>query len=102
MDDECHKNYMKEVEMQKECDDKLLAELKVRFPKEIMDNVCNEINECSASNYRIVDEPIGEKQEWSEYDTWVVQHCGCCEDDYYGTVCMRLSDTEYIKWEFND
>ena len=102
MDDDCHKKYLEEERNQTARDSELLAKVKERISKKIFDNVTYELNECCASNFSIVSEPIGDKQCWNGYNTWVVQHCGCCEDDYYGTVCMKITKNEYIKWNFHD
>jgi len=54
-------------------------------------------------NYRIVDKPTGEPQHDTEdgYTYFVDQHCGCCEDDYYGTICFPLPNGKFCMWNYS-
>ena len=73
------------------------------FLEKHIDEIMKYANEdCSAelANPCIVDTPTGEKQESDcELFTheWIDQHCGCCEDDYYGTICFPLPSGKYFK-----
>jgi hypothetical protein len=63
-------------------------------------------------NLKIVDAPIGEWQdECNEYDDndywgvlkgmYVNQSCGYFGDDYYGTLEIKISESEYLRASFS-
>ena len=54
------------------------------------------------TNYRIIEAPIGVEQydEDNHYTIWVDQSCGETGDNYSGTVCMKVSDNEYLIWDY--
>jgi len=79
----------------------LLNKIKGCVSPECFEDIKFELKESeNTSNYKIVDEPIGSCQNEGNYDIWIDQRCGCSNDDYYGTVCMKLIDDKYLMWNY--
>ena len=101
--DEAHKEYFESLDkIAKEKSD-FLDKIKACVELEYFQNILIEIEESeNTGNYRIVDEPEGESQYNSEfgYTVWIYQRRGECEDDYYGTVCVKLPNDKYFIWDF--
>ena len=53
-------------------------------------------------NFRIVKEPVGDPQfdEKYHYTVWIEQTSGHPGDNHLGTCCMKISDDEYLMWDY--
>jgi len=55
-------------------------------------------------DFSIVDEPNGDLQEDEEFEhgfRYVDQSCGFSCDDYYGTVCIPISKTQFFRFNYS-
>ena len=97
------KDYQEEEEKSYEKDLLFLNNLEKEISPEYFKCIKYEMNESeNHRNYRFISEPIGKSQYQVEddYTVFIDQYCGCCEDDYYGTVCMKISENKYLIWDY--
>jgi len=89
-------------EIEQNCRDaELLDKIKCRVSDDVFSEIEFQLEDSEhPSNYRIVDEPIGKKQNEGAYDIWIIQVGGETGDDYSGTVCMELSSDKYFMWDY--
>ena len=100
---EAHKEYFESLDEIAKEKLNFLEKIKKCVKPEHFKNILDEIEESeNTSNYRIVNNPEGNEQHNTEfgYTTWVYQTCGMCEDDYSGTVCIKLPNGKYFIWDF--
>lgn len=93
------------IDMDKQCvkDAAVLANIKNRTSEAYFKHIEEELNESEhPTNYRMVNGPVGAPQynDENHYMVWIDQHCGACGDDYYGTVCVQISSSEYLIWDY--
>ena len=84
-------------------DQAVLEEVKKLVSSDIFKDIEYELAESeNPSNYRIVDEPVGEHQDSTPFDVWVDQNTGggYSGDSWYGTVCVDLSNGKYLMWDY--
>lgn len=82
-------------------DMEFLEELKKIVTPEYFEKITYQLVESeNTQNYRYVDKPIGDKQNEGDCFIWVNQHNGMSGDDCHGTVCMRIKDKKYLKWDY--
>lgn len=96
-------DWMKEQLEQEKKDAELLRHVKSSISDSDFKHIESEMEESEhPSNYRIVDSPVGEPQydEIYHYTIWVDQSCGETGDNYSGTVCIKVSDNEYLMWDY--
>lgn len=93
---------IEQLEQEKK-DKDILNQVKLIVSGEHFENIVLEQDESEhPSNYRIVNEPIGDLQKSDELDTWVDQNTGggISGDSWAGTVCVLLPDGRYLMWDY--
>ena len=98
---QAEKGWQDEAHEQDAKDQKLLDRIKCCISGDIFAEIEFQLEESeNPSNYRIVDEPIGEIQSEGAYNFWIIQSCGDTGDNFSGTICMELSIGKYLMWDF--
>ena len=84
-------------------DEKTLSEVKSKVGDEFYQLILQQIEESEgAYNLEIIDSPIGRPQHEDGIEIWIDQHsCGCSGDCFSGTICTKLPDGKYLKWDFS-
>lgn len=95
--------WMTEQLEQEKKDREVLNQVKLIATDEYFKNIELELDESEhPSNYRIVNEPVGDFQKSDELDTWVNQNTGggVSGDSWAGTMCVLLPDGKYLMWDY--
>ncbi len=93
--------WMKEQMEQEQKDKNLLYDITKFTDDTYFKDIEFELEESENTvNYKIVDEPVGLRQNEGNYNIWVNQSCGETGDDYSGTVCMKLPNGKYLMWDY--
>ena len=96
-------DWMIEQLEQEKKDVAVLETIKQQVSAEQFENIKIELEDSEhTTNLRIVYEPVGTPQHESEgdYTIWINQSCGETEDNYSGTVCIKISDNKYLMWDY--
>lgn len=102
--DAANKAHHEQEEQQQKLDAGILQAVKAMVTVEVFAEIECELGESeSVGQYQIIDTPVGQPQdnEFSLGDVYVDQHCGVCEDDFYGTVALPLPDGRYFQFSFH-
>lgn len=89
-----------------ERNNKILEYIKQNVTKDIFDDILSSIKESQYTfDYEIIDEPEGDFQEVnyrSLEGEWVNQIVdgGVSEDEFIGTVCVKIDENEYFKFSY--
>lgn len=97
------KDYLEEKEELYKKDILFLENLKKEISSKYFNYIKFEMeNSENPHIYRFINKPIGKAQyeEEGDYTVFIDQYTGCCEDDYYGTVCMKISNNKYLIWDY--
>jgi hypothetical protein len=87
-------------------DQSVLEDVKKQVPKGIFEEIKFEMEESEHySNFRIVKEPIGDKQKndniGDSLNVWVEQHSvGDTGDSWAGVVTVQFSNGKYLAWNY--
>jgi hypothetical protein len=94
------------IEDDRQCKE-ALAEVETLVSPEMFQSIKDYLDDDGYTHmYSIVDEPVGDYQTEEEYPSidgvWVDQYtCGGMEDNFYGTVCIKLPDGRYFMHHYN-
>ena len=108
--DEAWKEATLEDKELREKDETFLVELKQQVTLEYFEKIKCQLKESeNSSDYCFVNEPVGDRQNKGDCLIWIDSDCGYFEDpnfgyifwdNSYGTICMRIDDGIYFKWNF--
>lgn len=86
----------------------ILDHLSSTLPEEFADDIILYICDCEYTyNYEIVKEPVGNHQKEVDHkyitESWVNQSSdgGLSGDEFAGTVCIKINDSEYLKFNYS-
>jgi hypothetical protein len=99
---EAQKRIEKEEIDQHSKDQEVLEAVKKQVSIEFFGFIEDEITESEhTTNYRILDEPIGDLERAEDIKVWVDQHSvGISGDSWAGAVCVELPDGKYLAWDY--
>lgn len=96
-------NITKEKNEEYAKDQAVLEKVRELVSDDVFENIEYELTESeNPSNYRIVDEPVGDFQDTTPLKVWVDQNTGggYSGDSWYGTVCVELPNGKYLMWDY--
>lgn len=102
--DDATKQIAEEENARYEKDKKILDNIKNKVHVDVFESIKYEIKESeNASNFKIVDSPIGEYQRTNEDNVkvWVDQYSvGDTGDSWAGIVSVELPNGKYLMWDY--